>query len=463
MASRHHIAESNIEEQVAIIYQHTSYLLLMLLLLCLLLLGFYYRKFLIIKSRQEKLERALKIAEAQKIAAVKSSQATLAFLARISHEIRTPLYGIFGMAEALSLTQLNASQPNLLSILQSSANNLLALLNNVLDFSKMNAGKLTLEQVSVDFQQLSQNIINIFSHSEKQKSLIFNLAIDPNITHNYFTDPTRLTQVFNNLMSNAVKFTHQGHITIAIQLLEKKRLGGMAYDTLNFSVTDTGIGIAENKQSSLFTPFFQADHEVTRKYGGTGLGLIICKEIIHAMGGNITLESTENIGTSFHFYLTLKRSNKEKKTIERRKKTRLTNSINDKRFKHLRILIAEDNLINVMVLSAQLKRLNITADVANDGDQALAKHQETPYDIIISDCHMPIIDGFELAQKLSKQQPKQPLWLIAITADALNGSAEKCLAAGFDDYIAKPCPQEVITDKLTKAYRQLNLSQPANH
>lgn len=434
----------------------------MLLLLCLLLFWLYYRKSLRRKTEQEKIERALKIAEAEKLAAEKSAQAKISFLARMSHEIRTPMNGVFGMAEALSFTSLDNNQQELLTTLKGSASNLLALLNDVLDFSKMDAGKLTLELVPVNFHQLSQNIINSFSHPEKGKSLLFNVRIDKNLTHSYFTDPTRLTQVFNNLVSNAVKFTQQGNITLAIALVDRKIVENITYDTLRLSVADTGIGIAKDNQALLFTPFIQADSEITRKYGGTGLGLSICQEIVHAMGGTINLESTQHIGSTFDFTLTFKQAGLEKERVDRRKSTRAVNCTTDDRFKLLRVLVAEDNLVNIMVLNAQLGRLNIKADVANDGAQALALHNKMPYDIIISDCHMPILDGFELAKKLSNNKNKNPLWLIAITADALSGSAEKCLAAGFDDYIAKPCPQETITNKLNRAYRQLQLQKDVN-
>ena len=169
----------------------------------------------------------------------------------------------------------------------------------------------------------------------------------------------------------------------------------------------------------------------------------------------IELDSTINQGSSFHFILKLKQSNLESATDNRRSQTRLINATDDNRFKGLRILIAEDNLVNVKVLNAQLERLNIKADIAYDGKEALDLHEKEAYDIIISDCHMPNIDGFELAQTLTKKSQSRPLWLIAVTADALSGAAEKCTAAGFDDYMAKPCPQEEITNKLNNAYRQL--------
>ena len=453
------IDNANIHEQVAIIYQQASYFLLILLLICLIIFWIYFRKFNKRKAQQAKVEHALLVAEAKKNEAEKSVQDKISFLAHISHEIRTPMNGVFGMAEALSFTNLDQEQQQLLSTLQNSANNLLLLLNDVLDFSKMEAGKLTLELVPVNLFHLTQSISQSFAHPERDKSLTFELDIDTGITHSYFTDPTRLTQVFNNLVNNAVKFTEKGSIKISIEIIERQTIKDSVYDTLKLSVTDTGIGIAKKNQALLFTPFMQADSEITRKYGGTGLGLSICQEIIHAMGGNINLQSTENVGSTFHFTLTFKQAGLDQEAIDRRKNIRVINSADDQRFKNLKVLIAEDNLINIKVLTSQLARLNINADVAENGEEALAMHKINTYDIIISDCHMPILDGFELAKRLSQQANTKPLWLIAITADALNGTSEKCLATGFDDYMAKPCAQKTITDKLNRAYRQLQLKK----
>ncbi|MFB0999858.1 MAG: ATP-binding protein, partial [Colwellia sp.] len=358
-------------------------------------------------------------------------------------------------AEALAFTSLNKEQNDLLETLQGSATNLLALLNDVLDFSKMDAGKLTLESVPVNFHLLYKNIISGFNHIERYKALDINLKIDQKITHSYLTDPTRLTQVLNNLLSNAMKFTDKGKIDLTVIVVESDIINNNTYDTLYFDIKDTGIGIAADKQAFLFTPFIQADDDITRRYGGTGLGLSICQEIITAMGSEIEIDSTINQGSSFHFTLKLKQSNLESATDNRRSHTRLINATDDNRFKDLRILIAEDNLVNVKVLNAQLERLNIQADIAYDGKEALDLHKKEAYDIIISDCHMPNIDGFELAKTLTTPPIIRPLWLIAVTADALSGAAEKCTAAGFDDYMAKPCPQEEITNKLNNAYRQL--------
>jgi len=451
--------DSNANEQVANAYRKARYLFAAIMVFALIIFWIYYRQLRIRKLAQKKIEHALTIAEAAKTEAEESAQAKITFLARMSHEIRTPMNGVLGMAEALAFTPLNNEQNDLLETLQGSATNLLALLNDVLDFSKMDAGKLTLEYVPVNFHLICKNIINGFHHIEHNKALDICLQIDSNITHSYFTDPTRLTQVLNNLLSNAIKFTQEGRIELIVKLLTSTTTNNNTYDTLNIKVKDSGIGIAADKHAFLFTPFIQADNDITRKFGGTGLGLSICQEIITAMGSEIKVNSEFGKGSTFDFTLKLKRSSLENLTDSRRKNTRKINKPNDNRFKDLRVLIAEDNLVNVKVLSAQLERLNIQADIANDGQEALTLHEKEAYDIIISDCHMPNLDGFELAKILSKSINKRPLWLIAVTADALSGAAEKCISAGFDDYMAKPCPQEEITNKLNNAYRQLQKKQ----
>jgi signal transduction histidine kinase/CheY-like chemotaxis protein len=447
--------ENNADKQIANAYRNVSYFFAAFMLFGLIIFWIYYRQLRVTKLAQQKIKHALTIAELAKTEAEKSAQAKITFLARMSHEIRTPMNGVLGMAEALAFTPLNKEQNDLLETLQGSATNLLALLNDVLDFSKMDAGKLTLESVPVNFHLLCKNIISGFNHIERYKALDINLTIDNKITHSYLTDPTRLTQVLNNLLSNAIKFTDNGQIDLSVSLVESNIINNNTYDTLYFEVKDTGMGIALDNQKFLFTPFIQADNDITRKFGGTGLGLSICQEIITAMGSVIEIDSTINQGSSFHFTLKFKQSNLESTTDNRRNHTRMINATDDNRFKGLRILIAEDNLVNVKVLNAQLERLNIKADIAYDGKEALDLHEKEAYDIIISDCHMPNIDGFELAQRLTNTPQSRPLWLIAVTADALSGAAEKCTAAGFDDYMAKPCPQEEITNKLNNAYRQL--------
>jgi signal transduction histidine kinase/CheY-like chemotaxis protein len=446
--------ENDVQEQLQSVYRKASYILGLIFLFAVLVFAIYYRQIQIRERSRKQIENDLVKAEEARVLAEKSAQEKITFLARMSHEIRTPMNGVFGMAEALAFTELNPHQQELLGTLKSSAGNLMALLNDVLDFSKMDAGKLTLESVPVNLHQLTRNVINGFK-SVTPRELSLESHVDDNITHNYLTDPTRLTQILNNLISNAIKFTEQGQVSLKFSIENSKTQNGVQTDFIKISVTDTGIGIPVEHQSSLFTPFKQADDQITRKFGGTGLGLSICQEIVTAMSSSIHLESSSGAGSNFYFTLALKQSGVESDTDDRRKNKRVINPPNDNRFKDLKVLVAEDNLVNLKVLTAQLERLNIHADIAEDGEQALALHSTNTYDIIISDCHMPKVDGFELASTISNQVHTKPIWLIAITADALSGAAENCIQAGFNDYMSKPCPQEVITDKLNNAYRQL--------
>lgn len=451
--------QSNAHEKIKHAYQKANYVIIGTLLIAIAVVWFFYRQYKIRSLQHQAIESALEFAESAKIEAEKSAQAKIVFLARMSHEIRTPMNGVLGMAEALSFTPLDNNQQELLDALNGSATNLLALLNDVLDFSKMDAGKLTLESVPVDFRILTQRILNGFKHVKQEKNIDVTLCLDENIAKNYYCDPTRLTQVLNNLMSNAIKFTNNGSVSLTLEHISQDKKNNAIYDTLKISVIDTGIGIPQDSQASLFTPFIQAEDDIARKFGGTGLGLSICHEIITAMGSTIHVISQENEGSTFSFSLQLKQATAEVNTQDRRKNLRVLNEPDDNRFKYLSVLIAEDNLINIQVLSAQLKRLNISADIAYDGEQALDMHKANHYDIIISDCQMPKMDGFELANILCNSKNHIPIWMIAVTADALKGASSKCLAAGFDDYMAKPCSQEQITNKLNHAFRQLQMKR----
>ncbi|WP_286233973.1 ATP-binding protein [Thalassotalea sediminis] len=456
--SRSAFPNADVQGKVADAYRQASYVFFAILLIALIIFWVYYRQLQVRKIAQKKIEHALAIAEAARSEAERSAQAKINFLARMSHEIRTPMNGVLGMAEALSFSHLNKEQNELLDTLEGSARHLLALLNDVLDFSKMDAGKLTLESVPVNLHLLTKNLLKSFQHIEIERNLSLKLKVDEKITHSYYTDPTRLNQVLNNLISNAIKFTEKGSISVTIEHIDHYADKLDIYDTLRISVKDTGIGISEQNQQFLFSPFTQADTDITRKFGGTGLGLSICKEIVTSMDGDIQVKSVPGEGSEFFFTLVLKQAEFERKTEDRRKNNRRLNAPSDGRFNTLRVLIAEDNLVNVKVLSAQLARLGVEADIAYDGQQALEKHLDNPYDIIISDCHMPNMDGFELVKEIN-QQATTPVWLIAVTADALSGAAEKCLNAGFDDYMAKPCPQEEITNKMNHAYRALQKKQ----
>ncbi|WP_448565055.1 ATP-binding protein [Thalassotalea ganghwensis] len=451
---------SNVEQGVELyltdFYRKAKFGIAIATILIIILALTYVRQQRVQQRANKRVNEALAIAEKARLAAEKSAEAKISFLARMSHEIRTPMNGVLGMAEALNFTRLTNDQKELLETLQGSARHLLALLNDVLDFSKMDAGKLTLESVAINFHLLARNMIASYRHIEQDRTLKLHLKVDADIRHYYLSDPTRLNQVLNNLISNAIKFTDKGHVILSIEKVKDYTLDDQHMSDIRVSIKDTGIGISQQKLGTLFSPFIQAEDDTTRKYGGTGLGLSISQEIIRAMNSKIHIYSVEGQGSEFYFTLSLTQDRLLEEPVERRKNNRIVNPEGDQRFKDLKVLVAEDNLVNIKVLTAQLARLGIEADVAYDGAQAFAMHTENHYDIIISDCHMPNMDGFALARQLRQLENNQPHWLIAVTADALAGATEKCIEAGFDDYMAKPCPQEEITNKLNQAYRHIH-------
>ena len=445
-------SKGDIYQQVSNVYQRAGYILLTIFVMSVLMTIFYLHQLKLRKAAQKEVEKALVVAEKARAAAEKSGIAKTSFLARMSHEIRTPMNGVFGMAEALRYTDLDKHQSELLNTLTSSADNLLSILNDVLDFSKMDAGKLTLESVPVNLGELAKNVVNAFTPLAHQKGLRLKLNVDDELATQYMLDPTRLTQVLNNLVSNALKFTEFGYVEVNIALSKREQIDDALYDSVNISVIDTGIGIAPEQQNLLFSPFIQADSAVTRRFGGTGLGLSICQEIVNAMGGKIATQSEHGKGSTFFFNIALKTvASTPVKAIAAMTKEKP--ELPD--FSKLSVLLVEDNIVNIKVLTAQLERLRIHPDLAYNGEEGLALHKQNQYDLIISDCHMPIMDGFELAQTLSSAPKTRPFWLVAVTADALADTAQKCLDAGFDDYMTKPCPQDEITEKMTNAFIQL--------
>lgn len=411
---------------------------------------------------QVKVEQALKKAQAAHLQAEQAASAKTDFLARMSHEIRTPMNGVLGMAEALSFTKLNSEQNDLLNTLNSSARNLMSLLNDVLDFSKMDAGKLTLETTNINLTALLQGVIDNFRHKALSSGVKLSLNIDPKLQSCYQGDPTRLMQVLNNLVSNSLKFTEQGFVEISAQLLTHSELTNdpTAKTTIRIDVRDSGMGIACDKIETLFTPFVQADGDITRRFGGTGLGLSICKEIVQAMQGQINVSSLPGYGTLFSVTLQLAVGNVNQQAAIPQKSN---NDPTQKKsqVKGLKILLVEDNAVNRKVVTGQLARLGLQVDAAENGLLALNMYKAGDYDVVLSDCHMPEMDGFALAGHISAERPadKRPV-LIAITADALSGAAQKCYNAGFDDYLSKPCTIELLKQKLTTAAINLAAQKP---
>ena len=356
------------------------------------------------------------------------------FLANMSHEIRTPINGIIGMSEFLAQTDLSPKQDEFVRIIRSSANSLLNLINDILDFSKLEAGRVELEHIDFDLHELITDTVKSIEFKAREKNLWVKHDIDPKIPQAANGDPTRIRQVLLNLLSNAIKFTTQGGISVKSSLIAEAD----NFDRIRFDVIDTGIGISEEGRKKLFKSFSQVDASTTRTYGGTGLGLAISKSLAEMMEGEINVESEPGKGSDFWFSAKLQKSDPE---ILKKKSTNEFIYMSAESPK-LKILLAEDNIVNQKVAMIHFQSLGHEVEVAKNGKIAVEMFESKNYDVIFMDVQMPEMDGFEATQaireieKNSGNNTKIPI--IAMTANAMQGDKERCLAAGMDNYISKP-------------------------
>lgn len=365
-------------------------------------------------------------------AAYDASVAKTEFLANMSHEIRTPMNGVIGMTGLLESTALDSRQKEYVETIKVSADSLLAIINDILDLSKIESQKMTFENIDFDLTDVINDSKRIIEHTAKSKNLSVKTEINSNVPHILKGDPGKIRQVLVNLMGNAVKFTSKGDVSIYVTLVSDE----YRYTELRFEVHDTGIGMTKEQQSKLFQAFQQADNSTTRKYGGTGLGLAICKRLVRMMDGDIGVESEPGKGSVFWFNIRLQRGNADK-VIRVEKKDHTDVSFNRP---DLTILIVEDNPVNQRVALEMVARMGLSADAVGSGHDALIAVKNKKYALILMDCHLPGIDGYQTTAEIRKMrhQGLEQMPIVALTADVTSGDRKKAFDSGMDDYATKP-------------------------
>ena len=401
------------------------------------------------KRMESELREARTVAE-------EATRAKSMFLASMSHEIRTPMNGVLGMLELLSLTKLDTEQQGTVEVVRESGKSLLRIIDDILDFSKIEAGKLEIRPEVTSIADAVGGVHQVYSGIASGKNLLLKKSVDPAISPAVMVDSLRLRQILNNFVSNGLKFTQEGNVEIRAALLERKD----GRELVRFSVTDTGIGISKEGQARLFQPFVQAESNTAQRFGGTGLGLTICRRLADMMGGAISMESEPGKGTTMMFTLALPIA--DPKDLPAKGAVagggaasllvrRPAPTVEAARAEGTLVLMVDDHPTNRTLLKRQLNLLGYAAEVAENGLEALEKWKSGRYAIVVTDCNMPEMDGYDLTRAIRKQETgsgSRRVPIIACTANALAGEADNCIAAGMDDFLVKPVEIEALAKML---------------
>ncbi|MEQ1783679.1 MAG: ATP-binding protein [Hyphomonadaceae bacterium] len=375
-----------------------------------------------LQERERELKRAKELAEA-------ASAAKGAFLANMSHEIRTPLNGVLGMAQTLMQDELSPEQRGRVEILLDSGRTLMTVVNDILDLSKIESGKVAISPIDVPIREGVASIIELFRTKADEKGIALSLQLDIDLPHRLSIDPVRTRQCLGNLISNAVKFTERGSVTVTACLI-----GSGDAPKLEFSIADTGIGMTEQQVAGLFEDFAQGDDSITRRFGGTGLGLAITRRLARLMGGDVVVESAPGKGSVFRFSLAVSPAKSHSPRNKQARVDRDTAAITS-----YRILLTDDNAVNRKVVQMFLKPFGVTLVEARDGAEALERLANEIFDLVLMDIHMPVMDGCEAVRSIrSSGQPWADVPVVALTADAMPGDHERYMRMGMNAYVAKP-------------------------
>jgi len=377
-----------------------------------------------VKERTQEMQTAKSEAE-------KASQTKSEFLANMSHEIRTPMNAIINLSHLALNTSSKTKTNDYLVKLHSSGKNLLNIINDILDFSKIEAGKLSIDNIPFNLRDIISNITDTYTTITKEKGLIFKIAYLDCNNLDLLGDPHRLRQIVENLLNNAIKFTEKGQVTLTI--MEKRDTTQST--TYTFEISDTGIGLTEAQAKNLFNSFQQADSSITRKYGGSGLGLSICKQLAELMKGNISVNSEYGNGSTFSFSIPFE-INKKSLPETSQKADNIKKKLSN--LKSVKILLVEDNETNQLIAQAILTELNMKVTIANNGKEALQQMKEQEFSLVFMDLQMPVMDGYEATLEIRKKPVWSDIPILAMTANAYASDIERCLDSGMNAHISKP-------------------------